>query len=583
MAMEDDVKGPRDYLAAMLRRKWRLIVPAILISIIAALVAVSIPAAYKSTGTVLIEEPEVPRELVQSTITSFAAQRLQVIQQRVMTTQNLINIINKFDLYRQRRLREPISEIASNFRGKISMELVSAEVIDPRSGRSMEATIAFNVSFEDTSRRVAQQVANELVSLYLNENLRDRREKAAETTGFLADEAARLGELVSDVESRLAEFKLRNAGQLPGQLDVNLGLIRRAELELQEAGRRLHLLEQRKLALQAELAQLSPYGARVVDGQTVLSPPERLRALQIKYISMKGAYGAMHPDVLRMQREIDVLKKETGAGADVEGLKRQLQTTEDSIDAARKKYGAKHPDVVTLERQAKSLRAAIKGADEQPNNGAFAPNADNPAYLLAQSQLKSIDAEMFVLQRQKEEVRRRIEASEARVLKAPEAEREYLMLKRDYENAYAKYKEIKAKQLEAQLAQALETERKSERFSLIEPPQLPLKPESPNRIAIVFIGIMLAGAAGVGNVFLAESLDESVYGSKQLAALTGQQPLAVVPVIAEKKSGKLRFWLLFALPVFATVCVFGVLYAYHINVRPLDVMWFGLLGRFGLV
>ncbi len=102
MSITDDAKGPRDYLAAVLRRKFRLVIPAVLIIAVSLVVAMAMPPVYRSTGTVLIEEPEIPREFIRSTITSFAAERLQIIQQRVMTTQNLISIINKFNLYRRR-------------------------------------------------------------------------------------------------------------------------------------------------------------------------------------------------------------------------------------------------------------------------------------------------------------------------------------------------------------------------------------------------------------------------------------------------------------------------------------------------
>ncbi len=581
MAIEEDVKGPRDYLDAMKRRRWRLIVPAFLVVIIAAVVAVSIPAVYESTATVLIEEPEVPREFIQSTITSFAAQRLQVIQQRVMTTQNLVSIINKFDLFKDERRQKPISEIANGFRENISMDLVSAEVIDPRSGQSMQATIAFNISYQDSSRRVAQQVASELVSLYLNENLRDRREKAAETTGFLAEEARRLGQLVGEVENKISEFKQRNAGQLPEQLELNLGLIRRAEGDLADTIRRIQLLEERKVALQSELSQLSPHGARTIDGETVLSPPERLKALQTKLISMQGVYGRSHPDVMKMRREITALKKETGGTTDVNDLKSKLQLANQSLAATRKKYGPKHPDVVNLEKQIASLKVAIRDAGSSTSDGSLAPKPDNPAYIMAQTQLKTLDSQVRSLVRQQAEIRKSLKAQEARVLKIPEAEREYLTLKRDYDNAYIKYKEVKAKQLQAQLAQSLETERKSERFSLIEPPQLPLKPVRPNRIAILFIGLVFAGAAGVGNVFLAETMDETVYGSKQLASIVGHQPMVVVPLIKRKSARTGRRWLIAAVVLIILAAIAAGLYAFHVYVRPLDVMWFSTLRRFG--
>lgn len=584
MSMDEDVKGPREYIAAVLRRKLRLIIPVIFIFSVSLVVAAVMPAVYSSTATVLIEEPEVPREFIRSTITSFAAERLQVIQQRVMTTQNLISILNKFDLYGPERKRRPINEIAAQFRTQIEMKLVSAEVVDPRSGQSRKAVIAFNLSFEDEDPRVAQQVANELVSLYLNENLRIRRERAAETTGFLADEAARLGKQVSALEAKMAEFKQRNSGQLPEQLGINLSALSRVQSQIGDSERRLQALEERRIVLQGQLSQLDPQGTRVVDGETVLSPPERLKALQTRLISLRGIYGPRHPDVVKMEREVAVLKKETGGGTSGEALKLQLQELNDQISVEKERYGSKHPDVVKLERQAASLRAEIRKVGSSTGRSAsYTPEPSNPTYILAQSQIKTINSQIAAISKEREELKQSLKSYEERVLRIPENEREFLLLRRDYDNAYAKYRDVKAKQLEAQLAESLETERKAERFSLIEPPQMPREPIKPNRMAIVFIGLVFAGAAGVGNVFLAEAMDQSVYGSKELKAVVGQAPLVIVPIIGDQETGKSRLWLWILLSIgIAVVCILAAIYAYHEFVRPVDVLWFSTLRKYGL-
>ncbi len=461
------------------------------------------------------------------------------------------------------------------------MQLVSAEAVDPRSGQSRKATIAFNVSFDDENRAVAQKVANELVSLYLNENLRIRRERAAETTGFLGEEANRLGKQVSDLESRMADFKRRNSGVLPDQLGLNMSALSRTQAQLSDANRRLQALDERRIVLQSQLSQLNPHGTQVVDGQTVLSPVDRLKALETRLISMRGIYGPQHPDVVKTEHEIEVLKKETGGGTSVNALKTQLQTIEGELSVQRKRYGDKYPDVLKLERQAKSLRAGIRSGKDTKDELAAKP--DNPSYIMTQSQLKTLQAEMDAVNKEREGLQASLKEYEERVLKIPENEREYLSLKRDYENASSKYRDVRSKQLEAQLAEAMETERKGERFSLIEPPQMPIEPIRPNRLAIVFIGFVFAGAAGVGNVFLAEALDESVYGSKGLAAIVGQAPLVVIPVLGEQRDERPKRWPWIALgAVVFVIFLAGGLYAYHHYVKPLDVLWFSTLRRFGL-
>lgn len=584
MTIEDEGRSPREYLDILRRRRWRLVFPFVAVLIIAAVVSVAIPPIYRSTATVLIEEPEVPREYVQSTITSFAAQRLQVIQQRVMTTQNLISMINKFNLYPERRARDPVSVIAQDFRDQISFDLVSADVVDPRSGRATRATIAFNVSFDDRQPAVAQKVASELVSLYMDENLRDRREKAAEATGFLAEEAKRLGAVVSDVEAKLAEFKRRNAGQLPEHLQANLRQIERSEAERQNVAQQIQALREKRIIIQSELSQLSPYGSRVVDGQTILSPEERLKALQSKYLSIQGTYGKDHPDVVRLRREIDVLKRQTGAKTDVSALRRELREVRDKLDVASKKYGDAHPDVTKLKRQVRSLESAIRKAGKGKGKvgASAAAKPDNPTYIMMQARLKTSDAELKALEKRDAELKEAVKGYEERVARTPEAERQYLALKRDHENANTKYREIKAKQLQAQLAQALETERKSERFLLIEPPQLPRIPVKPNRLAILFIGIILAGGAGIGNVFLAESMDPAVYGTRQFVRVVGAEPLVVIPHIGndeEDRAVRRKRWIWAG-----AICVtlVAAVVAVHFIFGPLDILYFKLLNRFGI-
>jgi len=581
MTTDEDVKSPREYWFAIKRRKTRLILPALAVLAIAMIVSVALPPVYRSTGTVLIEEPEVPREFVQSTITSFAAQRLQVIRQRVMTTQNLITIIKKFDMFSDERRSHPIQQIVHDFRDKIALDLVSAEVVDPRSGRATTATIAFNISYDHGNPGVAQQVASELVSLYLNENLRDRREKAAEATGFLAEEGKRLGNVVSEMESQLAEFKRHNAGQLPEQLAVNLRQIDSIRSDLLQTAQRMQQLKERKINLQSELAQLSPYSATGAGSDAVLSPVAKLKSLQTRYISMTGIYGDQHPDVVKMRREIEALEEQAGSGADVTVLSSQLMRVSTDLISKKRKYGTQHPDVINLERQAKNLRAAIEKYKRSPRKASEAA-ADNPAYIIITAGIKTAKSELRALVKRRKILEQHAKAYEKRVLQTPETERQYLTLKRDYENAHSKYKEVRAKLLQAQMSQSLETERKSERFSLIEPPERPSEPIRPNRIAILFIGFVLASAAGLGNVFLAESMDEAVYGARQLAKVVGAQPLVVIPLIKNSAEQGRRKRRIFWLCLFGVVALLAMLGVVHFLYRPLDLLWFIMLHRFAL-
>ena len=111
-----------------------------------------------------------PQELVRSTVTSYADERVQVISKRVMTTETLLNIIRRYDLYPKDRAKETREALLGRMRKDIGLKMISADVIDPRSGRPTSATIAFEVSYISRSPDLAAKVANELTTLYLNEN-----------------------------------------------------------------------------------------------------------------------------------------------------------------------------------------------------------------------------------------------------------------------------------------------------------------------------------------------------------------------------------------------------------------------------
>ena len=193
--------------------------------------------------------------------------------------------------------------------------------------------------------------------------------------------------------------------------------------------------------------------------------------------------------------------------------------------------------------------------------------------------LDSTRLEIESLRQAGTELEQELARLEARITEAPRIEQEYRALTRDYDNAMVKYKEVRDKEMQAQLAEALESDRKSERFSLIEPPLVPEKPDKPNRPAILFLGVVLAGAGGIGNLALREMLDKSVRGARAVLALTGAPPLASIPFIetrADRRRRAMRIWL-WILGVLIALAAGAA--AVHFFWKPLDVIWFTLLRR----
>jgi polysaccharide biosynthesis transport protein len=237
--------------------------------LITALLALLLPSVYRSQATILIEQQEIPQDLVRSSITSFADERIQTISQRVMTGQNLMKIIDQYQLYPERRHREPREVLLKRMRGDIEMKTITADVIDPRNGRPTQATIAFSVAYESHSPDLALKVASELTTLYLNENLTSRTQVAKQNADFLAGEADRQQKRVDDIDTQVAAFKEKHHDRLPELATLNIEVMNRTELDLHDVQNRLQGLGEQRVLLEAQLAQINPT-SRVLAGR---SPP----------------------------------------------------------------------------------------------------------------------------------------------------------------------------------------------------------------------------------------------------------------------------------------------------------------------
>jgi polysaccharide biosynthesis transport protein len=570
-------------ILSLWRRRRTFAVVAAATTVVTVLIALLLPPTYQSTATILIEQQEIPQELVRSVITSYADARIQVISQRVMTTQNLLSLIERYDLYRDVRQKEPREELLKDMRDDIGLKMISADVIDPRSGRPQQATIAFSVSYRNRSPDLALKVANELATLYLNENLTQRTQTAQQTASFFSEQSARQAAHIADLDKALAAFKAKYHDELPELAQINIQEIQRTELEMRDAQNRLDGLDTQRVLLQAQLAQLHPNSEVFSDtGQRVFSTEDRLKALKSQLASYKARYAPEHPDIVSTQREVDGLEKEVIAQDQTAERLRQLSAAKSELSSLLEKYSDDHPDVIRLRRTVDRLQKAVDREDAAITKRIESNHADNPVYIQVKGQLDAIDVDRQGTMKKREELHTKLQDYEDRLAKSPEVERQYHALTRDFESAQVKYQEILAKQTEVQVSENLETERKGEKFTMIEPPQPPEKPIRPNRMLILAAGLVLSIGLGIAAVVTGESIDGSVRGPGDIVGILQVPALASIPVIftaadrARRKMIALYSW---AGSITAVALAAATL---HFFVKPLDVVWLILLRRLGV-
>lgn len=553
--------------------------------VISGALAVGLPAKYKSRAVILIEAQEIPQDLVRSLVTGFADQRIQVISQRVLTNSNLQAIIEKYNLYEDERQADPLEQVLENMRDDIGVQPIVADVVDQKSGKAIKATIAVEIAYSSKSPQIAQRVANELLSLFLNENLKHRTETADETLTFLDQETDKLRVEVADLEARLAEFKERNAGELPELMNLNTQLMNAREQDLLRLENQLQALEQQRVYLESEVAQQEPT-TQLYDGtgQRVLAPADRLKILEAEYIPIVARYGDAHPDAVAMRKQLDSLRAFVGETGSASEIALSLQKKQAELVASEERYGKGHPDIMRIQREITALKERLDKANASAGIYTQAPTQtpDNPIYIQLKARLSATNTEIQSIRKQRDTIREQVAKFEQRLTNAPQVEREYRMLSRDYDIAQLKYQEVLAKRQEAKLAQSLESEQKGERFTLIEPPIVPEEPASPNRLAIGFVGFLLSVAGGVGGAAVAESVDSRVYGRNGVTRLLGVPPLAVIPLVenAATRRSRLRKKLMLAATV---LLAFGfALLGIHLFFRPVDVLFYQVLRTIGI-
>jgi uncharacterized protein involved in exopolysaccharide biosynthesis len=283
------------YLAILRKRVFYFAIPFVLLLIMGCLIVAIQRPIYQAQGKILVESPEIPTNLVQPTVTAAATERMQVIQQRIMTRENLLSIIKKFGLFQSQQTWMSGTQLIDLMRERVSIELVDVDALNPKSRPANSTAVAFTIGFEYENPELAMKVANEILTLVLNEDVRGRTSRATETTQFLAREVKRLQEDLDAVDSQLGAAKQQAAGETDAAADplkarmVTLNLMKTDLLQrasvYSEAHPAVKSLRRRIAALEKEIAGMTK--ANSASGQK--SPAEIAEQLTDRQTYLQNA------------------------------------------------------------------------------------------------------------------------------------------------------------------------------------------------------------------------------------------------------------------------------------------------------
>jgi succinoglycan biosynthesis transport protein ExoP len=473
--------GPELVLAVWQRRKWvALVVFAAAFTAIASL-AVWLPNLYRATATVLVETQQVSEAFVRPTVTSELETRIQRIRQELTSRTRLGALITELDLYGDlRKNGVPFDAVIERMRRDVDLELQGADQMSVRS-----PTIAFSISYTGSDPETVAKVANVLASYYVDENSRMRTGQAAKTAEILKGQLAAVKTELDAQDQRSSAFKLTHLGELPQQVEANLGSLERLNTQLRLNSENQIRSMDRRDRIESQLAEPDPPAAP----PTPSPRAAELAKLRQELTELRREFSDAYPDVIRKRAEI-----------------------------------------AALERQEQESAATVKPA---------APVA-NPKERLTQL-LGEVQRELTSLKEEELTLRSAIAAYEKRVDNVPKRQEEFQELSRDYQTTKDRYDTLLKQYGDAQLAETLERGQKVEQFRILDPAIPSKSPAAPPRLRLILAGFVLSMVLAVVVVVLAEKLDTSFHTADDLRSCIPGPTLFSIPLIETPRETR-RQW-----------------------------------------
>jgi len=492
--MDDSLGQFHVYLEMLVRRKWLVGILLVVCTGFAVVTAFRIKPVYRSTTVILVEKQQIPESYVTPTDRTPFTQRLDTIRQQIMSRQNLEKIVEEFKLYPEAAYPSRLHTALNKIGIPIKPAVISKEDLLAMVGKDIEAKIigdrgsgdAFSISFSGTDPFVTMQVTTKLASFFIEENLKSREQYAEGTSDFLANELSIAKRELENQEKAVRSFKEKYMGSLPEQLEANLRTLDRLQTELQTGNMELKSAEDRKLLLEVQLAQTRNTDMADHGGAPVNNPrAQELARLQAELSSLLAVYKDTYPDVVLVKQRIRELKG-------------QLSQSKPDGEA-----GGQPDELLELSPQERS--------PEIYNN------------------LMVLNSQMETLRDRIINTRKQIKIFERRVEEAPANEQKFADLRRDYDISLANYQALLGKKLSAKLAENLEKRQKGERFTVLDPANLPEKPYKPKKFIISLIGVGVGGGLGFGLVLLLEFLNPVFRKPEDFEGIVQLKVLSTIP------------------------------------------------------
>ncbi len=499
---------------------------------------------YVSKAAIRVVPPAVPERYVPTNVNVQMAERVNTMQQTILSRNTLTNIIQTYDLYRKERTREPMEDIIEQMRKDI---IVGS--LQRLGGGGNNA--AFVVGFSYENRYTAQKVTRDLMTRFIDENIRERFQQSQQTTQFLQDQYDQAKTDLDQIERKLTQFQMENAGRLPESMGSNLNTMSVLESRVSTLNTNISRAKQEQLMLETESR-----AARERLNALLKLPPE----------ASTGGAAAGSGQALPSESDLEIARVDR----DIQGLER-------AIERMLEQYTSTYPDVIRLKSRLSTAKKekedllnrklAIKEAPQQRAAGSAAPRmnpqrmrevAEGEAIitrLQGQIRAKELEVERYI--REIGDVEKKSKEVQGRIELGPIGASQLSQLSRDHEMAKRRYDDLKAKLSESRTASEVEERKQGETLEVLDLPSLPETPTYPSRTVWIVAGGILGLILGAVMAAVRELKDTSLKTLKDIRAYTHINVLGSIPLLENDLVVRRRRRL--GLLAWSSACVLSVL------------------------
>jgi uncharacterized protein involved in exopolysaccharide biosynthesis len=564
-------RGIDEYWAMVRRRKWWIIGPLFFGWLLVFLSAWIIPAKYTSESVILIEQQKVPEHYVTPNVQVDLGERLEAITQKVLSRQRLLSIINRFHLY-QSFLTPTDDDKLKKMRSDTKIDLVQT----PTDQAGKRELTAFKLEFTSDKAPIAQQVNMQMVSYFIDENVKAGQEQSEATTQFLDTELKNAAAQLADQENKMREFQKAHMGELPQEMQANMQMLSGTQQQLGAAIDARNRALQQQAYLTSLAAQYDAAGVSNLSSGNPQSIDTQIENAQSALADLQAKYTPDHPDVKKMKETIaklQALKDKQSSSGDEPPASDDKSAAAATTAATDKDATPKSGDkTASTSKSDKSAASTDKGdtsedvSEVRPGTTAQQLSAMAPV-MQVQSQLKANKLEIQNREAEIRSLEAKVGALQSRLSAAPGTAGAMMDLTRGYEQSKKNYDDLLEKKNSSALATNLQRQQQGENFRIIDPPSMPEKASFPDRfkfsLAGLAVGLGLAVLFGAGS----EYLDDRIRNEQDLSEATPLPVLVEIPPLPTEReiaAARWKPWIAVAATILVAIIIpSGILYAFY--------------------